>query len=315
VVPFTFSLMTRSKRITWDELQKRDPAFMEAVTAHWAAGHEGARTPLFTPLTLRSVTLPNRLVVSPMCQYSATDGLVDDWHLVHLGSRAVGGAGLVIAEATAVVPEGRITPGCAGIWSDAQAAAWKRIVDFVHARSSAKIGLQLAHAGRKAACHVPWEGGGFLAHGPGQPGDGWDLVAPSALPWKTDAPTPRALTHDDMDALVEAFVAAARRADAAGFDLVELHMAHGYLLDTFLSALTNTRDDAYGGAALDNRLRFPREILRAVRAAWPAHKPICKAIAADVALEVAKRRSTQCHAAPVRSRPSRRQSRCARPAT
>ena len=280
VVPFTFSLMTRSKRITWDELSKRDPAFMDEVASHWAARHGGATLPLFTPLTLRSVTLPNRLVVSPMCQYSATDGLVDDWHLVHLGSRAVGGAGLVLAEATAVVPEGRITPGCAGLWTDAQGDAWKRIVDFVHARSSAKVGIQLAHAGRKAACHVPWEGGRYLARGPGQPGDGWDLVAPSAIPWNASAPVPRSLTRDDMDALVAAFVAAARRADDAGFDLVELHMAHGYLLDTFLSALTNTRDDGYGGPALEDRLRFPREVLRAVRAAWPAHKPISVRISA-----------------------------------
>jgi anthraniloyl-CoA monooxygenase len=216
-----------------------------------------------------------------MCQYSAQDGLVDDWHLVHLGSRAVGGAGLVIAEATAVSPEGRITPGCAGIWTDSQAQAWKRVVDFVHARSNARIGLQLAHAGRRAACHVPWEErGGYLSREPGAPGADWPLLAPSAIPWNERSPTPREITRAEMDTLRESFVAAALRANEAGFDLIELHMAHGYLLDTFLSALTNTRRDGFGGPALEDRLRFPREVLRAVRAAWPAHKPLSVRISA-----------------------------------
>jgi anthraniloyl-CoA monooxygenase len=271
VVPFTFSLMTRSKRITWDELAKRDPALMTQVADEWAARHpdpDGAtphRVPLFTPLTLRGLTLPNRLVVSPMCQYSATDGLIDDWHLVHLGSRAVGGAGLVIAEATAVTPEGRITPGCAGLWTDAQEDAWRRVVDFVHARTPARIGLQLAHAGRRAGCHLPWDGGAYLPATVA-----WERIAPSAIAWTEGSPPPRAMTRADMEELTGAWVAATRRAERAGFDLIELHMAHGYLLDTFLSALTNTRTDGYGGPALEDRLRFPLEVLRAVRAAWPA---------------------------------------------
>ncbi len=299
VLQFTFGLMSRSKRITWDELATRDPALVQRVADDWAAHHEGSRpgaipagsdptaeraplaaVPLFTPLRLREVELPNRLVVSPMCQYSAVDGVVDDWHLVHLGSRAVGGAGLVIAEATAIVPEGRITPGCAGLWNATQEAAWKRVVDFVHARSPARIGIQLAHAGRRARCSVPWVNRGDYLPAGDAAAAGWDLVAPSAIPWTETAPTPRALTRVDMDALVAAWADAARRADRAGFDLVELHLAHGYLLDTFLSALTNTRDDGYGGPDLADRLRFPLEVVRAVRAAWPSEKPLAARISA-----------------------------------
>jgi anthraniloyl-CoA monooxygenase len=217
---------------------------------------------MFTPLTLRGVTLPNRVVVSPMCMYSAKDGLVDDWHLVHLGSRAVGGAGLVLAEATGVSAQGRITPGCAGLYDDAHVAAWKRVVDFVHAHSDARIGVQIGHAGRKAACKAPW-----LGDGPLPADEAWPVVAPSPIPFGPGYQTPRALDRAGMDQVRQDFVAAARRAAAAGFDVLELHYAHGYLLGEFLSPLANRRDDAYGGS-LDNRLRFPLEVVAAVRAAW-----------------------------------------------
>jgi anthraniloyl-CoA monooxygenase len=218
---FCFSLLTRSKRITWDELQMRDPAGMRRLVERW-----GSR-PSLTPLGLRGITLGNRIVVSPMCQYSAVEGLPDDWQLVHLGSRAVGGAGLVMAEATAVVPDGRITPGCTGIYTSEQAEAWARVVRFVHTRSDAKIGLQIGHAGRKASCSVPWAGDAPL-----QGAEAWPVLGPSALPFNAGWPTPRAATLEDLATLEGAFVAAARRAAEAGFDVLELHCA--------TSAPTNT---------------------------------------------------------------------------
>ncbi len=267
---FAFSLLTRSKRITWDELEKRDPAFIAGTRARWDGAPAG-----FTPFRLRDVELPNRVVVSPMCQYTALGGLVNDWHLVHLGGRAIGGAGLVMAEATAVSPDGRITPGCAGLWTDAQTEAWTRIVRFVHAHSPAKIGVQLAHAGRKGACEVPWEDGGRPL-----PADrAWELLAPSPIAWNALSQVPRAMSETDMERVREDFVRASVRADEAGFDLVELHLAHGYLLNTFVSALTNHRRDRWGGD-LEGRLRFPLEVVRAVRAAWPAHKPLSVRISA-----------------------------------
>jgi|GEM_PF-3198 len=223
--------------------------------------------PVFTPLTLRGCTLPNRVVVSPMCMYSYNDGMPSDWTLVHLGSRAVGGAGLIIAEATGVAPEGRITPGCAGIWRDEHVPAWKRVVDFVHAHSAGKIGLQIGHAGRKASCDLPWKGGKPLKDG------AWQTVAPSAIAYDAGYPVPREMAHDDINKLRADFTAAARRAHAAGFDWLELHCAHGYLLSSFISALTNKRTDEYGGT-LVNRMRLPLEILRDVRSVWPDAKPI-----------------------------------------
>ncbi|MSQ03483.1 MAG: bifunctional salicylyl-CoA 5-hydroxylase/oxidoreductase [Myxococcales bacterium] len=259
---FQFSLMTRSKRITWDELQKRDPEGMAALRGRW-----GGR-PSLQPFTSRGVTFPNRIVVSPMCQYSADEGVPTDWHLVHLGSRAVGGAGLVMAEATAVTPEGRITPGCTGIWTDAQAGAWARIVHFVHTHSPAKIGLQIGHAGRKAACAAPWDGGRPL---PAEAA--WPIVGASPFPWDADSQVPHALVPAELDALQTAFCAAARRAAMAGFDVLELHMAHGYLLDSWLSPLCNHRDDEHGGS-LENRLRFPLRVIAAVRVVWPAERPL-----------------------------------------
>ena len=278
---FQFNLMTRSKRITYDNLEMRDPELVAAARREFcedvgAPRQSDGRTPapIFTPFDIGDVRLANRIVVSPMCQYSAVEGTVGDWHLVHLGSRAVGGAGLVITEMTDVLAEGRITTDCAGLYSDEHVTAWRRIVDFVHQTSPAKIGVQLAHAGRKGSCHHPWEGFDEpLTEG------GWPLLAPSALPFLPDWPVPRAMNREDMDAVRDAFVRAAERAVEAGFDLVELHMAHGYLLSSFLSPLTNHRDDAYGGS-LANRARYPLEVLAAVRAAWPAPRPLAVRISA-----------------------------------
>jgi anthraniloyl-CoA monooxygenase len=208
-----------------------------------------------------------------MCQYSSVDGMPDDWHLVHLGSRALGGAGLVFSEATHVSADARITPGCAGMYRPEHVGAWKRIVGFVHARTQARVGMQLAHAGRKGACTLPWEGDRPLERG------GWELIAPSPLPFAPGWPTPRAMNRADMESVCGDFVRATRMADAAGFDMLELHMAHGYLLATFLSPLTNERQDEYGGDVA-GRLSFPLEVLRAARAAWPAAKPLCVRISA-----------------------------------
>ncbi len=279
-VQHTFNLMTRSKRITWDNLRRRDPALVKRVD-EWFAKEHGARLnsdgsappPLFAPFTVRGLVLENRVVVSPMCQYSAVDGVPDDWHLVHLGSRATGGAGLVMTEMTDVSPEGRITHGCAGLWNDAQAEAWKRVVDFVHRHSGAKVGMQLAHAGRKGSAQRPWEGDGPL--GPDE--RPWPTLAPSALPFGPGWPTPKAMDEADLERVLSDFVGAAKRALEAGFDLIELHMAHGYLLSSFLSPLSNRRTDEYGGS-LEKRMRYPLEVFEAVRAAWP--KALCVRVSA-----------------------------------
>ncbi|HEY0840096.1 MAG TPA: FAD-dependent monooxygenase, partial [Vulgatibacter sp.] len=277
-----FGLLCRSKRIGWENLQLRDPALIERMQA-WYAERQGAQVaagepvppPMFVPFRLRDMELKNRVMVSPMCTYSAIDGVPDDFHLAHLLARAMGGAGLVMAEMTNVSPEGRITPGCTGIYTDEQALAWKRIVDAVHARTDAKIGLQLGHAGRKAATCLPWDGGSDEP----LPEGAWEILAPSPLPFLPHGQVPRAIDRGDMDRLVEAYVAATRRAEFAGFDIVEVHFAHGYLLSTFLSPLTNRREDEYGGS-LENRMRFPLEVFRAVRATWPEHKPISVRISA-----------------------------------
>ena len=284
-VEFAFSMLTRSLRITHANLKLRDPDFVARVDrrfAEQAASQSGVNLrvdpapppPMFTPLRLRDLVLANRVVVSPMCQYSADDGTIGDWHLVHLGSRAIGGAGLVMGEMTDVSREGRITPGCAGMYKPEHARAWKRVVDFVHAHSHARIGLQLAHAGRKGSTRLAWEGIDEPL-----PDGNWPLIAASPLPYKPGSQTPRAMTRADMDAVRDDFVRATRLAEEAGFDLVEIHMAHGYLLASFLSPLTNLRDDAYGGD-LDGRMRWPLEVLDAVRAAWPATKPISVRISA-----------------------------------
>ena len=282
-IQFTFNLLTRSKRITYDNLRRRDPELVEGVDLWWAGQHrievpdgERPRPPALTPFSARGLELANRVVVSPMCQYSARDGLVDDWHLVHLGSRAIGGAGLVFTEMTDVLPEGRITRQCAGLWSDEHAAAWRRIVDFVHRHSRGKIGIQLAHAGRKGSVRHPWDGEDVpLTAEEGA----WVTLAPSPIPFRSGWPAPRQMDRRDMDRVRDAFVEAARLAESAGFDVIELHMAHGYLLSSFLSPLTNRREDEHGGD-LAGRMRFPLEVLTAVRDAWPEEKPLFVRISA-----------------------------------
>jgi len=279
---FTFNLMTRSRRITWDNLGQRDPELVRRV-GEWYAGENGIQRaadgsvapPMFAPLKLRGMELENRVVVSPMCQYSARDGTPDDWHLVHLGSRAIGGAALVFAEATNVTAEGRITPGCTGMYSEAHVAAWKRIVEFVHRHSRAKIGIQLGHAGRKASCNLPWEGDDPL-----RDGRAWQTIGPSALPFAPGWHVPREMTRADMQAVRAALANAVRMAERAGFDVVELHMAHGYLFSSFLSPKSNQRKDEHGGS-LENRMRFPLEAFVAARAAWPEQKPMFVRISAS----------------------------------
>jgi 2,4-dienoyl-CoA reductase-like NADH-dependent reductase (Old Yellow Enzyme family) len=223
---------------------------------------------LFSPLTLRSITFRNRIFVSPMCQYSSRDGIPTNWHLVHLGSRAVGGAGLVMVEATSVSPEGRISPEDSGIWNDAHTDAFRPIARFIQ-EQGAVPGIQLAHAGRKGSCSVPWHGGGPLGTDEG----GWQPLAPSAVPFDVGHPVPKAMTMEEMDLVESQFRAATRRALAAGFQVVELHMAHGYLLHEFLSPLANQRKDEYGGS-LENRLRFPLQVARGVREEWPKDLPL-----------------------------------------
>ena len=228
---------------------------------------------LFAPLTLRGLTLPNRLVVAPMCQYSVTDGLVGDYHLAHLGRFALGGFGLVLVEATGVTPEGRISHGDVGLWSDEQVPGLARVADFLHAHGSA-AGIQLAHAGAKASSLRPWDGGGPVTSENARPGEQpWPTVSASAVPAGPGWPTPHALSVEELAEVRDAFVAATVRSLAAGFDVVEIHAAHGYLLHQFLSPLSNRRDDGYGGS-LEARMRFPLEVVDAVRAAWPADKPL-----------------------------------------
>ncbi|WP_114783949.1 NADPH dehydrogenase NamA [Botryobacter ruber] len=224
---------------------------------------------LFSPLQLRSITLKNRIAVSPMCMYSSKDGFANDWHLVHLGSRAVGGAGLVLMEATAVSPEGRISPGDLGIWDDAHIPDLQRITTFIEGQQCVP-GIQLAHAGRKASRRSPWNGGSALT---AEEEGGWQTVAPSAVPFMEAEPTPHALTTTEIQAIVAAFAAAAQRALAAGFKVVELHAAHGYLLHEFLSPLSNQRTDEYGGS-FENRVRFVLQITEAVRTVWPEELPL-----------------------------------------
>src|SRR6058998_2962518 len=283
-IQFAMSLLTRSLRVTHDNLKLRDPKFVESVDRWFASRAEQqsrvavaaapAPPPMFTPFRLREMVLSNRVVVSPMCQYSAEDGTPNDWHLVNLGSRAVGGAALVVAEMTDVSREGRITPGCTGMYKPEHRAAWKRIVDFVHAASSARIALQLGHAGRKGSTRLLWQG----MDEPLSDGN-WPLISASALPYHPYSQVPKAMDRADMDRVRGQFVSAARMAEQAGFDMLELHMAHGYLLASFISPLTNARTDAYGGS-LENRMRFPLEVFDAVRGAWPEYKPMSVRISA-----------------------------------
>jgi anthraniloyl-CoA monooxygenase len=282
-VQFAFGVMTRSKAITYDNLALRAPKFVaeaDRVFARQVAAQgfdvdlEKPAAPMFQPFRLREMEIANRVVVSPMCMYSAREGVPGDFHFVHYGSRAIGGAGLIFTEMTCVARDARITPGCAGLWNDAQEAAWRRIVDFVHANSAAKISLQLGHAGRKGATKLMWDG----MDRPLEEG-GWDVFSASPLPYFPDSQVPRELDRAAMDRIKAEFVAALQRGGRCGFDMAELHCAHGYLLASFISPLTNRRTDEYGGS-LENRLRYPLEVFEAMRAAWPSHKPMSVRISA-----------------------------------
>ncbi|MDN4591282.1 bifunctional salicylyl-CoA 5-hydroxylase/oxidoreductase [Xenophilus aerolatus] len=269
---FAYSLLTRSQRISHENLRLRDAAWLGGYE-RWLAGGQ-ARMPMLMPLKVRELTLKNRIVVSPMATYSAVDGVPQDFHLVHLGARALGGAALVFVEMTSPTPEGRITPGCPGLYNDAQAAAFRRIVDFVHTQTSARIGLQLGHSGPKGSTRVGWEGTDEPL-----PDGNWPLLAASALAYGEQNQVPAAITRTQMDELREQFVASTRRAAELGFDWLELHCAHGYLLASFLSPLTNRRNDEFGGS-LENRCRYPLEVFAAMRAAWPAERPMSVRISA-----------------------------------
>ncbi len=274
---FAYSLLTGSQRIGHENLKLRDPRFVESYE-RWLAGHEGAdgpRPPMFLPFRLRSLELANRVVASPMAQYCADQGVPGDWHLVHYGHLALGGAGLVYTEMTCVSPEGRITPGCTGLWNETQREAWQRIVEFVHRNSPAKICLQLGHSGRKGSTQVGWEKMDYPL-----PAGNWPVVAPSPIAYLEGiSQVPIVMTRADMDKVRDDFVRATRFGRQAGFDMLELHMAHGYLLASFLSPLTNLRTDQYGGS-VENRLRFPLEVLQTVRTQWPADKPLSVRISA-----------------------------------
>ncbi|SDL04182.1 anthraniloyl-CoA monooxygenase [Modicisalibacter muralis] len=275
-VQFNYSLLTRSQRISHENLRLRDNRWL-AGAERWfqrQAGSDSDRAPMFAPFQLRGMTLKNRVVVSPMAQYKAVDGCPTDWHLVHYAERAKGGAGLVYIEMTCVSPEGRITPGCPGMYTPEHEATWKRIVDFVHRETDARICCQLGHSGPKGSTQVGWE----EMDAP-LPEGNWPLLAASEVAWSPRNQTPRAMDRDDMDAVRDEFVAAAQMAERAGFDMLELHFAHGYLLSSFITPLTNRREDDYGGS-LANRMRYPLEVFHAVRAVWPDDKPISVRISA-----------------------------------
>jgi anthraniloyl-CoA monooxygenase len=278
---FVFSMLTRSQRITYDNLRLRDPEYMAGVDT-WYAGSEHGSThpvgadipPMFHPFRVRGMELANRIVVSPMDQYSAIDGVPNEWHLVHLGSRAVGGAGLVMTEMTCVSPEGRISPGCTGLWNQEQAIAFARIVDFVHEHTNARIGLQIGHSGRKGSTKFMWEGDSD----PLDEGN-WEIMAPSPIRYRPDSQIPNEMTRADLDRVRDEHVTSARLGEQAGFDMLELHFAHGYLISSFLTPLANQRRDRYGGS-LENRMRYPLEVFAAVREVWPGEKPMSVRISA-----------------------------------
>ncbi|WP_018913340.1 bifunctional salicylyl-CoA 5-hydroxylase/oxidoreductase [Thiomonas sp. FB-6] len=279
---FAFSLLTGSQRVGHANQKLRDPRYVETFD-RWFQRRAGLPDdpgsptvpPMFTPFSLRDMHLANRVVVSPMCTYSAAEGMPGDFHFQHYAARALGGAGLVLTEMTCVAPDGRITPGCTGIWNEAQTAGWRRLVDFVHAASGARIGLQIGHAGRKGSTRLSWDGVDQPL-----PEGNWPLVAPSPLPLIAGvSQVPRAMTREDMERVLDQFVGATRRAEAAGFDMVEFHAAHGYLMSSFISPLTNRRDDDYGGS-LENRCRYPLEVFRAMRGVWPARRPMSVRISA-----------------------------------
>ena len=276
-VQFNYSLLTRSQRISHENLRLRDPAWLRSAEDWFAAQAGGAtgHAPMFTPFQLADMLLKNRIVVSPMAQYKAVNGCPTDWHFVHYAERAKGGAGLVYTEMTCVSPEGRITPGCPGLYAREHEAAWKRLVDFTHAETDAKICCQIGHSGRKGSTQVGWEkmDAPLVA-------DNWPLMSASALPWSSGNATPKAMDRTDMDMVRDQFVSATEMAARAGFDMVELHAAHGYLISSFISPASNIRDDNYGGS-LENRLRYPLEVFTAMRAVWPAGKPMAVRISAN----------------------------------
>ncbi len=280
---FAFGVMSRSKQVTYENLILRDASFIDTVQEWFIrqAREDGyavadGTPPMFTPFKLRGMSLKNRVVMSPMAQYSAENGLPNDWHLVHLGSRAAGGAGLIFTEMTCTSPDARITPGCTGIWNESQTEAWKRIVDFVHQSGAAKICIQLGHAGRKGSTKVAWDGIDM----PLEEGN-WPLISASPIPYIDGvSQTPREMTQAEMDQVVAEFVKSTEFANQAGFDMLEIHMAHGYLLASFVSPLTNQRTDQYGGS-IENRMRFPLRVLQACRAVWPDDKPISVRISAS----------------------------------
>jgi anthraniloyl-CoA monooxygenase len=281
---FAFGVMSRSKQITWENLELRDPAFVREVHKWYATkvrnqgfdvDLENPPVPMFTPFRLRDMVVENRVVVSPMDQYSAVDGVPGDWHFVHLGSRAVGGAGLVYVEMTCPSPEARISPGDTGLWNEAQRDAFKRIVEFCHAHSRAKMCMQLGHSGRKGSTQLGWQ---RMDH-PLEQGN-WPVISASAIPYYDGiSQVPKELDEKGMKKVIDDFVRSTRYAEEAGFDMLELHMAHGYLLASFISPLTNKRADAYGGS-IENRMRFPLEVFRACRAVWPQAKPMSVRISA-----------------------------------
>ncbi|SDD48698.1 anthraniloyl-CoA monooxygenase [Paracoccus isoporae] len=279
-VQFNYSLLTRSQRISHENLRLRDPQWLESAE-RWFQCSAGVaedapvRAPMFTPFRLRGMDLANRIVVSPMAQYKAVDGTPTDWHFVHYAERAKGGAGLVYTEMTCVSPEGRITPGCPGLYAPEHEAAWRRLVDFVHAETDAKICCQIGHSGRKGSTNIGWEGMDKpLASG------NWDLISASAIPWSGENAVPREASRQDLDRIKAEFVESTRMAERAGFDMIELHAAHGYLLSSFISPLSNAREDDYGGS-FENRMRWPLEVLRAIRDAWPADRPLSVRISAN----------------------------------
>ncbi|MFK5997798.1 MAG: bifunctional salicylyl-CoA 5-hydroxylase/oxidoreductase [Rhodobacterales bacterium] len=276
-VQFNYALLTRSQRISHENLRLRDPEFV-AKAERWfnkKAGIDSGRHPMFAPFSLRNMDLKNRIVVSPMAQYRSVEGCPTDWHVVHYGERAKGGAGLVYAEMTCVSADGRITPGCPGLYAPEHEIAWKRIVDFAHAETGAKMCSQIGHAGRKGSTQVGWES-------PDMPlnAGNWPIMSASAIPWSAGNATPKAMDRADMDTVLEQFVAATKMADRAGFDMCELHAAHGYLISSFITPVSNNRADEYGGC-LENRLRYPLEVFKAMRAVWPEEKPMAVRISSN----------------------------------
>ncbi|TIT23586.1 MAG: bifunctional salicylyl-CoA 5-hydroxylase/oxidoreductase [Mesorhizobium sp.] len=279
-VQFNYSLLTRSQRISHENLRLRDAEWL-AGAEEWfqrqagAGGNNLRRAPMFAPFRLRDMALQNRVVVSPMAQYKAVDGCPTDWHFAHYAERAKGGAGLLYIEMTCVSPEGRITPGCPGFYAPEHEVAWKRLVEFVHAETEAKICAQIGHSGAKGSTRLGWQGTDVPL-----PSGNWPVMAASSVPWSPENQVPRTMNRADMDMVRDQFVGSAEMAARCGFDMLEIHAAHGYLLSSFITPLTNRRTDAYGGS-LENRMRYPLEIFRAVRAAWPAEKPISMRISAN----------------------------------